>query len=385
MTLKPEWNGDGLYQLLLRVKYLFLLLIILIFSSCGQIIGFDDFKEPDIGNVLKIESYFSEDNLVKFYNTVSKPEEGYVPCRTVLEGRNYPALMRVRGFTSRSEPKNNLTLKLIDRSGDEIPYALMTEAGTWMKNRIVMYAYNNYQYKGKSLTAAPETEAAAFFINDEYMGYYAKVDIYTQGQLEDLYDEGDFSELFKVHLDSYSEYPLYSKTEKKFPDDNDFSSFNLLISNVNNLTGTEWENWVDSYIDVDDFIRYMVVHDFFGVTDTEIQNFYIYNYGKMVILPWDNELGMDLNYSDFNGHNKLTERILEIPSIETAYETEINNFKDNVDFRNELIAKINQWYDESKKAVKNDPIFYYEFDDFTAMKNEIIYFLNNRHDSIPDF
>ncbi len=365
-------------------KYLVLSVLFLTLLSCGEFIGTDDFESPETGNVLKIDTLFTEDNYVKFLNTASKPEEDFVPCRVVIGGKNCDALMRVRGFTSRTEPKKNYTLKLIDSSGEEESYALMTEAGTWMKNRIVMYAYNNYKYNSRALTAAPETEAAALFVNDEYIGYYSKVDIYTQEGLE-LYKKGNISELFKVHLVSFSETPLYSKSEKKFPEDNNFSSLETLIYNVMTMSGSEWETWVNNYFDVDDFIRYMVIHDFFGVTDTEIQNFYIYNYGKMLILPWDNELGMNLDYNNYYGHNELTKRILEIASIKTEYESEMNSFKNDTSFRNEMYNKIDEWYSESYSAVKNDPIFYYDIDDFTEMKDFIQDFITNRHSHIPDF
>ncbi len=345
--------------------------------SCGQFIGTDDFAEPDIGNVLKIESLFTEENLVKFQNTASKPEENFVPCRTVIGGKHADALMRVRGYTSRTEPKKNYTLRLIDSNGEEVPFALMTEAGTWMKNRIVMYAYNNYKYKGTALTAAPETEASALFVNDEYIGYYSKVDIYTQDSLES-YRKGSESELFKVHLESYSETPLYSRSEKKFPDDDNYSSLEALVYNVKTMSDSEWENWVKTYIELDDFIRYMVVHDFFGVTDTTIQNYYIYNYGKMIILPWDNELGMDLDFSDFYGHNELTKRILEIPSVRTDYENAMTEFRTDNAFLGHLKSVVQKYYNESKSAVKHDPVFYHDIDDFEKMKKHIDDFIDQR-------
>ena len=400
-AVKQNLEPSKAAQLPNRLPYLSSFLIIPAFfllslSSCGEFIGTDDFASPEIGDVLKIESYFTEDNYVKFLNTASKPEEDFVPCRTVIGGENCDAYMRVRGYTSRTEPKKNYTLRLIDSSGEEVPFALMTEAGTWMKNRIVMYAYNNYKYKGKSLTAAPETEASALFVNDEYIGYYSKVDIYTQEELES-YKKGSISELFKVHLLSYSESPLYSQSEKKFPEDDDFSSLETLIYNVMTMSDSVWEAWVLNYIDIDDFVRYMVVHDFFGVTDTTIQNYYIYNYGKMLILPWDNELGMNIDFSDFYGHNRLTERILEIASVKAEYEAEMKKFAVSVNpsdpdydpyypsLLNSMKNKINEWYSASYNAVKNDPLFLYDINDFTDMKDYILNFIDNRPAEIAKY
>ncbi len=383
MNLRQKQKSAG--QSLLLSKATSLVFLLLSFTACGNFIGFDDFSSPDIGSVEKIETFFTEDNLVKFYNTVSAPEEDFVPCRVVIDGRNQQGWMKVRGFTSRSNPKKNITLK-IDNRGREERYALMTEAGTWMKNRIVMYAYNNYRYNGASLVAAPETEAAALFINGEYIGYYAKVDIYLQPGIEEVYKKRTVSELFKVHVDSWDDYPLYSRSEKKFPKDKNFSSLEILINNLGTMSGQPWEEWVYRYIDVDDFIRYMVVHDFFGVKDTAIQNFYIYNYGKMVLLPWDNELGMSLYHNRFYGHNRLTEKILEIPSIREKYENAMEEFvgSEGEAFRNELKNMIEEFYAESYQAVKSDPVFYYTIKDFEKMRQDIINFLENRPGFIID-
>jgi hypothetical protein len=369
--------------------------------SCGQIIGFNDFEKPDTGRAERIEVFLTETNLIRFYNTVSSfsafpfpEEEDDVPCRISLGGGTYNGFIWVRGDTSRRSPKKNIALKYFD-TGKEKKYALMSEAGTWMQNRIAMYAYKNYKgyadagFSAEGLSATPETNASALFINGEYLGYYAKVDMYSKEGLEKVYrnkiagQKTDIPELFKVHLTSYNEYPLYSRSEKKFPDNKDFSSLEILINNVTTMQGSEWENWVNKNIDIYDFIRYLVVHDYFGVRDTIWHNFYIYNYGKITILPWDNDkCATEISEDNFYGHNELTKKFLEIPYIRDLYKTELNNFINDAAFNAELKAKINDFYEEAKEAVKDDPIFYYNFDDFKYMKNLIINFLENRKNYI---
>ena len=288
----------------------------------------------------------------------------------------YPAEMKVRGYTSRGEPKKNFTLR-IDIGGEKVKYALMHEADTWFKNRIVMYAYNNYVYKGASLTAAPDTKPVALFVNDKYIGYYARVDMYEEKQLK-AYKKGSMSELFKILISSFDDNPLYERSEKKFPKNKDFSSLELLITNLNRMSDSDWNAWVEKYIDVDDFIRYIVVHNFFGIEDTSSHNYYIYNYDKLVFLPWDNELGMKLEYDCFLGNNKLVKRILKVPSVKEAYTQAMKDFVADTGFLDELKNKVNEWYDESYKAIKNDPVYYYSIDDATECKNHIIDFINRR-------
>ena len=362
-----------------KAKLLIAALIVCLLTSCGEFGGFSSFSKADTGNITKVEAYFTEENLAKFYDSVSQPEEDYAQCTVTMGKNTYQGWMKVRGYTSRGEPKKNFTLE-IKVGGEKVKYALMHEADTWFKNRIVMYAYNNYVFNGASLAAAPETEPVALFVNGDYLGYYVKVDMYSESQLNH-YKKGSFSELFKVFLKGYDANPLYGNTEKKFPKNKDFSTIELLISNVNRMSDADWNAWVEKYIDVDDYIRYMVVHNFFGVEDTEVQNFYIYNYDKLVFLPWDNELGMKLEYDCFMGNSKLTRRILAVPSVMAAYTQAMKDFVADADFLNTLKNKVNEWYDESSLAIKNDPIFYYSIEDARKCRDHIINFIDNRGNS----
>lgn len=359
-----------------KAKLLLASLTVLLLTSCGEFGGFSDFSKAKTGSITKVESYFTEENLAKFYDSVSQPEEDYAQCTVTMNKHTYQGWMKVRGYTSRGEPKKNFTLR-INYGGEKIKYALMHEAGTWFKNRIVMYSYNNYKYKGESLTAAPETEPVALFVNDDYVGYYAKVDMYSESQLN-AYKKGGRSELFKIQIQGFDGDPLHEKSEKKFPKGEDFASLDLLITNLNRMSDDEWNAWVEKYIDVDDFIRYMVVHNFFGVEDTSSHNYYIYNYDKMVFLPWDHELGMKLEYDCFLGNNKLVKRILAVPSVWTAYDQAMRAFVADGAFLDELKGKVNEWYDESYEAIKNDPVYYYSIEDARKSRDHIIDFINRR-------
>ncbi len=371
MILRPSWTGGGRYPLSSKAKLLSAALTVCLLASCGEFGGFSSFSKADTGSLTKVEAYFTDENLAKFYDSVSQPEEDYAQCTVTMGKHTYQGWMKVRGYTSRGEPKKNFTLRL--KVGDKkVKYALMHEADTWFKNRIVMYAYNNYVYKGSALTAAPDTEPVALFVNDEYLGYYVKVDMYSEPQLK-AYKKGSFSELFKVYLPD--------NTEKKFPDDKDYSTIELLKTNLDRMSDEDWNAWVEKYIDVDDFIRYMVVHNYFGVEDTEVQNFYIYNYGKLVFLPWDHELGMKLEYDCFFGNNKLTRRILSVPSVREAYIQAMKDFVSDTDFLNTLKDKVSGWYDESYLAIKNDPVFYYSIEDARRSRDNIINFIDNRGNS----
>ena len=71
-----------------KAKLILALLTVLLLTSCGEFGGFSDFKKADTGSITKVEAYFTEENLAKFYDSVSQPEEDYAQC-TVSFSRNF--------------------------------------------------------------------------------------------------------------------------------------------------------------------------------------------------------------------------------------------------------------------------------------------------------
>ena len=132
------------------------------------------------------------------------------------------------------------------------------------------------------------------------------------------------------------------------------------------------------FFNIDDFIRYMVVQNYFGVEDTSSHNYYIYNYDKLVFLPWDQELGMRLDYDSFMGNNKLVARILAAPCVHGAYVQAMKDFVADTVFLEKLKSKVAEWYDQSYKAIASDPVFYFSADDAKRSRDHIIDFISRR-------
>jgi hypothetical protein len=349
--------------------FLIILLTAICLTSCGQFLGFSDFPEPDVGDIKKIRLYLSDISLQKLYDSVS--EDDYAPCLYREGGHSTQAQVKVRGFTSRLYPKKSFTVRIT--AGDSvIHYALDASDDPWLTNHLAFYAYR------LAGLPAPESEGVALYINDEYLGYYTRLVMYGEEGLEEHYHEGP-AELFKCYFENMGEdIPLHSRSEKKFPDDEDFSSLDTLIHNAKNLGDQSWRDWVESYVERDEIVRYMVVHDFLAVRDTETTNFYIYNHGKVLMLPWDNELSMNPNTSagyHLGGDNLLTDRLMEDPYIRSRYNNEmqrlfINPGPENIldDIRDEA-ARI---YGEIDLAVRHDPTYYLSYGDFLAEKDSLL-------------
>ncbi len=359
----------------MKVKILLLLIFVFSAFSCGEFIGFGEFSSPDLGTITKTKIRINEAQLKRLYDSVSKTESSYAPCRVETPHYRNSAFLRVRGYTSRGKPKKNFTLKQFVNNRYE-KYALSPCYKTWGKNHILMYAYNRVGL------FAPEVKSTALFVNGKYLGYYSSSRMYDPTSLKEFF-HGNGGELFKVHLDSYSENPLYSKSEKKFPKNNNYTSLERLVYNTEHMTPSEWRSWISSNFDWEMAVKYLIVHDFFAVSDTTKQNFYIYHDKKYVILPWDNEISFDINYFSIGGDSKITKKLMDIDFVKTKYKEEFNYYFINGAgtegvLKAEITAEINRIYAEMDKSVKEDPVFYYSYNDFLRCKQSVIDFYDDR-------
>jgi hypothetical protein len=382
----------------MRKFLLFFLISILcpVFLTCGDFLGFSDPPEPDLGNILKIKLYLTEESLEKLYESVS--ETDFVPCIYQVNDLRTEALIRVRGFTSRIDPKKSFTVKFLNSDGNEIKYAFETAYDSFVTNRIAMFAYRLLGLP------APVTTGTAFYINDNYMGYYTRINAYSEETLESHYNNKN-SELFKANFideNMGSQVPLQAISEKKFPDDNDFTTLNTLICNAKNMENSSWYTWMNSTVDKDEFVKYYTVQAYLTVKDTQYLNFYVYNYGKILLLPWDNEQCMDLYFNRYlYGNSFLTERILSEPYCENLYQdyfrtfflsdipdiTSLLDLNHPLSTRNiidDLIVEANRIFDEVDRAIYYEPTDFFTYEDFLEEKQNILNFLYNRSYQIPD-
>ena len=136
--------------------------------SCGEIIGFSDFPEPELENIMKIYIYLSDNSLRELYD--STHEDTWAKCNYKQGSIRTSAYIKVRGYTSKLYPKKSFTLKFKENDREK-RYALDSTGAPWIKNRIVMYTYQQIGLP------SPDSTGAALFINDSYIGCYAVVDI----------------------------------------------------------------------------------------------------------------------------------------------------------------------------------------------------------------
>ncbi len=118
---------------------------------------------------------------------------------------------------------------------------------------------------------------------------------------------------------------------------------------VNDSKDEQFRNEIDSYLDLDEFLRYLAGNAVLANFDSFIglgHNYYIYQHPrtqKFMFLPWD----LDLSFGSFpmggtpeqlsqlsvshphQGTNKLVERVLAIPEYDKIYRKYVKNLVDN--------------------------------------------------------
>ena len=393
------------HKLLGKPLIAFILAVLVQLLACGNFLGFSSLPEPDLGNIPKTKLYLDDLSLRKLYESVS--EDDYAPCIYVDGGERTRAWIKVRGFTSRLDPKKSFTLKLVS-GGNKTLFSLERVTGSGANNRLAMYAYTIAYRSGDPTTVkalpAPSVNSTALFINDEYLGCYNWIEMYSEDNLRDHYHE-QYAELFKAHfLEMGYDFPLHYLSEKKFPDDLNFTALDTLIYNAKNMDAAHWANWVATHIDREDIVKYLAVHNYLGVHDTSWSNFFIYDYGKMLILPWDNEDSFKLTIQSYAGNNLLTRRLLEEPAIRSDYNSEMKrlfvtdaaSYSDLVsqldldepelteNIIDDLITEAERIFAEIDRAMYYDPTFYVTYEGFLAGKLGILNFLYNRSAAIPE-
>ena len=345
----------------------YIIKILLLFALAG-LIGCGDFttsdNTPSVGGAQKLEIFLTDNNLLRLYSTVAISES--VSCSVIYEKWRGVGKIKVRGYTSRMHPKKSFQLKIDGRKyvlerGDEV-------AG--ISNRIAMRAH---QLAG---LPACDTETVGLFLNDEYLGCYNLITYYDEDILG--------GELYKSYFEDYdnmeNNHPLHSLSEKKFPEDDNFSNLeNLLAVMTSTLNNdAKWQEWVNKNVDIEKVASYLAVHDFLLVNDTFRTNLYIAYNKKFYLLPWDNESCIGYNEGTYKigGDNQLTKRLVAVPEVKAAYNRRMKELFMDDGILSTLKADAENMFETADIAMKNDPNFKDGYNKYLTEKERFLRFLS---------
>ena len=341
-----------------------LLLILSFLISCGEFVGMKD-NDPDTGDIEEVHIFMSQNEIQRFYNSMI--ENIYTPCVLEKDKWRGDAVIKVRGDTSRRFPKKSFGLKIKNKK-----YMLERgESDGGLYNRIAMRAY---QLAG---VPACDTESVGLFLNNSYLGCYNFITYYDEDILK--------GELYKCCFPDYdhmeNNHPLRAKSDKKYPDDNDFSNLEHLIAALTSFSDKDWRQFVLENVDIDEVVSYLTVHDFLTVTDTLGSNFYIQYDGKYRLIPWDNERCLLENRSNYHlcDDNQLIKRLAAVPEVKAAYNSRMQDlFTDGGTscILDTLSVEVADMFDNICIAMENDPEFGTARQGFMKRKSFVLNYLN---------
>ena len=337
----------------------------------------------DIDGVNNIYITLSEDNLERLYESVFYGDKVF--CWYEEGGEIYPGTIKVRGDFSRQTDKKSFTIT-VEKPDKILRYSF---DGSYfdpsaLRNRIALNTYNALGLP------VPETTGTALFINGHYLGYYTRLNLYTEDKLTAFYHSASIELYNCKFVNMGSDIPLQSLSEKKIPEDDDFSSLNHLLIQAMTLTNDEWNPWVAENFDIDTTARYLVVLNYLAVTDTGTKNFYIALMdGKYFYLPWDNEACMRRNHLghytvsnlyNVDGSNILSMRLLsEGCPVKNRYNELLNTlFLSDTAFREQIRNMITTYYEEIDSAVYYDPNRHTDYQSFLDEYSFLMCFLDER-------
>ena len=341
--------------------FLFLLYIAFSLAGCGEFVGFKG-DDVNIGKAQKLEVFLSDDNIYRLYNSVSINDS--VSCSVIYEKWRGEGKIKVRGYTSRMHPKKSFQLKIEGKK-----YVLERGDGLGgVSNRIAMRAH---QLAG---LPACGTETVGLFLNDEYLGCYNLITYYDEDILG--------GELYKTYFKEYdhleNNHPLHSLSEKKFPDDDNFSNLENLLAALTTLSDARWQEYVLKNVDVEKTASYLAVHDFLLVNDTFRTNLYIAYNKKFYLLPWDNEscIGYNENTYEMGGDNHLTRRLVSVPEVKAAYNRKMKELFMDDGILSVLKADAEKMFAAADTAMKNDPNYKDGYNKYLKEKERFLEFLS---------
>ena len=140
---------------------------------------------------------------------------------------------------------------------------------------------------------------------------------------------------------------------------------------------------LETYMDVDNILKYMAVHTFVvnddSLSGTMAHNYYLYEYnGKLNILPWDYNLsfgGMSMG-GGMGGQSSGATSVIN-DAIDTPFS--ITNFFDALLENEEYLAKYHEYLNE---LVAEDPTAFYSYEEYEAAVEMLYEVINLRGESV---
>lgn len=385
-------------------KWVFAVILLLLFTNCGSESSVDDEAE----NV-------QEESIRIYSDSIGWAKKAR--CQVLYAGTKYKAKIKFRGGISSKYSKHSMTMELkkevslggLPQNDDWVLNASYVDK-TFLRHRLSYSIFRSMDEKNK----APKCTYLPVYLNDKYIGLYVIMEKVNRSWLGFDSKNPQGARLFKdpfvfvkERLPNVQEPDNYY--QQKFPKikNGDFNSemdaFKVFLFQSDDTTFVrEYRNWVDEESLLDWHLLLLLTNNDDGI----IKNFYLYkepNDSRLKFIPWDydHSFGRDGNY-ELNlierevGWKKviLLRRLMELP--ESGYAQKLKGsyekYRETVFSEATLLQLVNDYEQQVRPFIKEnaekwpvDSEWYLDANDFDAEVEIIRKYIPMRLKQLDDF
>lgn len=341
----------------LTSTYFCTLFIVLLFSSVGSLKssaqtnpGINDVFRPD--ELATVWLVMSDNDKTQLLDPQNIHDNTYRSttfrfANSVIDiTLNKPVGVRLRGNTSRNNPKKSFKIKFKEFDGDKFVGLKKFNLKANNNDPSQLREHISLQLYREAGVAAARSHYTKVFLNGEYMGLYLNVEQIDDEFLDSRYDTED-GNLYKcawgATLESNNDFyndDLYElETQKKA---NDRSKLEHLATVLEHSTDNEFAEKITEVFNVENYLKQLAIETVIGHWDGysyNQNNFYLFENPttqKIEFIPYDldNTFGIDWLSVDWGRRNienwfhpsqarPLTKRILHVTEFHEKYLAEI--------------------------------------------------------------
>jgi len=307
-------------------KIALILCFITLLFSCGTQKPTEEAKEIpvsfEVGNIKEYHISCNNSELKNIYENYR--ENIYIPITITYKGKTSTGKMRVRGDTSRKDPKKSLKIKFDSLALEGVPAIINLNAEYADKTYIRQYLSSKMMQK--SGQTAYNVEYIKLFINDKFFGLFLQVENMDKKFLErnKLSKKGNLYKATKdgACLSIFDDFD--KKWEKKTNKKSDHNDLTQLTKELNNIPDNEFESYIKKTFEYDKLINLLALNMFLSNSSTYYHNYYLYHdlygTGKWQMLPWDMDKTLSYyNWMPYTYHRTSSEWESDNPLVERSF------------------------------------------------------------------
>ena len=271
-----------------------------------------------------IKEYHIDCDLGEFQTMFENFEENnYIPIKITFNGEIRTAKVRVRGDTSRKNPKKSLKIKFDSLQIEGIPNTLNLNAE--YEDKLYVRQYLSSKIMQKEGQVCFNSEHVKVFLNGSFYGLYLQVENIDKSFLKrnNLSPKGNLYKATKdgACLSFFDDIKV--KWEKKTNKKSDHNDLSILIDDLNNVPGSGFHSFIKSTFEYEKLVNILALNMFLSNSSTYYHNYYLYHdlydTGKWQMLPWDMDKSLSYyNWMPYTYHRTSSEWESDNPLVERA-------------------------------------------------------------------